>query len=368
MGLRMFDLTINLAGLPCHVVVEAGVRRHIGERLRDVTSATRICVVTDDRVGPLYADGVRDSMTAVGFDVADHVVPAGEASKSVHEWNRLHERLAEIELARDGMILALGGGVVSDLAGFAAATWLRGVAFAICPTTLEADVDAAIGGKTGINLRAGKNLVGAFHQPRIVAVDPEFLTTLDARDVRAGLAESVKHGLVFSEAHLARHERDADAILRLDPAVLVALIRENIRIKAAVVEADAREQSDRRILLNFGHTIGHAIESCSDYGYRHGECVALGMLAACRISAERGIADEGLCDRLGALLTRLGLPSVLDKSPPPIEEILESIRRDKKVRSGRVRFVLLEGVGKPRICDDVSDGEIRAAYDSLIAG
>ena len=361
----MFDFTIKLPGEVSQILVEAGVCGRIGQVLAEVVPPGRLCLVTDARVGPLYADSVEGALSSAGFHVVRHTVPAGEGSKSLEEAGRLYESLARQELGRDGLLLALGGGVVSDLTGFVAATWLRGVDFVICPTTLEADVDAAIGGKTGINLPAGKNLVGAFHQPRLIAVDPDCLSTLDPRDVRAGLAESVKHGLVFSEEFLRYHEENAEAILRLDAGVIRSLILRNIRIKAGIVEEDAREQTGRRILLNFGHTVGHAIERCTAYRYRHGECVALGMLAACRLSATRGILDGGVVGRLERLLTTLGLPRTL-RDPPPFDEILGCVRKDKKVLAARVRFVLLENVGQPVVCDDVSDDEIRVAYDSLI--
>jgi 3-dehydroquinate synthase len=363
----MFDLSINLPGEASQVLVESRVRDRIGQVLAEIVSPGRVCLVTDSRVGPLYADPLEASLGSAGFDVVGHTVPEGEASKSLDEAGRLYESLARQELGRDGLLVALGGGVVSDLTGFVAATWLRGVDFAICPTTLEADVDAAIGGKTGINLPAGKNLVGSFHQPRLIAVDPDCLATLDPRDVRAGLAESVKHGLVFSEAFLGWHEENVDAILGLDAEVIRSLILRNIRIKAGVVESDARERTGRRILLNFGHTIGHAVERCAGYRYRHGECVALGMMAACRLSAARGLLDAAAVERVERLLASLGLPCAL-RDPPPLDDILGCIRKDKKAVSARVRFVLLEGVGRPVVCDDVSDEEIRAAYDSLIEG
>jgi len=253
---------------------------------------------------------------------------------------------------------------VSDLAGFVAATWLRGVRFAICPTTLEADVDASIGGKTAVNIDAGKNLVGAFHQPVLVAVDPDCLKTLDPRDVRAGMAESIKHALLFSEEFLSWHEKHGDAILALEPGTIAELIGRNVRFKADVVREDTLEQAGRRMLLNFGHTVGHAIESCCGYAYRHGECVALGMLAACRLSHSLGLLGARDVDRVQTLLDRFGLPTVLAESVD-WRRIITRLRNDKKVRAGKVRLVLLEGIAQPVIRADVPEKALRQAYDSL---
>jgi 3-dehydroquinate synthase len=262
--------------------------------------------------------------------------------------------------------VAIGGGVVSDLAGYVAATWMRGIRFVIFPTTLEADVDAAIGGKTAVNLPQGKNLVGAFHQPTFVGIDPECLRTLPARDLRAGLAESVKHALLRSVDFLAWHESRIDDILSLDGETLVELIRTNVQIKGDIVQRDAQERGNLRVLLNLGHTVGHAIESCCAYRLRHGECVSLGMVAACRIARAVGLLDEGTVSRVTTLLSRIGLPIELPERLD-VGGVFDVMRSDKKILGGKVRLVLLEAVGRPVVRDDIPETVVREAFESLLS-
>jgi len=364
----MFELETDLGRRRSKVAVGLDILSRVGSLLRECdpgATGRQAGLVTDSRVGPLYGDVVRESLRAAGFELFVHQVPVGETSKAFAVAQALYQVLADHHVGRDGILIALGGGVVSDLTGFAAGTWMRGIRFAILPTTLEADVDASIGGKTAVNLPAGKNLVGVFHQPFLVAIDPKCLSTLDARDVRAGLAESIKHALITSEEFLAWHEDRAGAILSLHEETMAELIRTNVQVKAGIVERDALEQTHTRMLLNFGHTIGHAIESCSDYSLRHGECVALGMLAACRLSVELGWLGVAVAERVEALLGRLGLPTVM---PTPIEavRITESIRCDKKARGGKAQFVVLEGVGRPVVRDDIPEALVAEAYESLL--
>ncbi len=262
------------------------------------------------------------------------------------------------------MILALGGGVISDLGGFAAATWMRGIRFAICPTTLESAIDASIGGKTAVNLPGAKNLVGAFHSPVLVATDPTCLSTLEPLDVSAGMAESIKHALIADAEFLVWHETHAEAIRKLDETVLTELILRNVRIKCGVVARDPFEQSGDRMVLNFGHTIGHAIEANCGNALRHGACVALGMLAACRLSQALGLVASTLVDRVAALLARYELPTQLERAHDT-DTLLESVHKDKKARGKTVRFVLLEDVGRPVIREDVSQQQMREAIESL---
>ena len=233
------------------------------------------------------------------------------------------------------------------------------------PTSREADSDASMGGKPASNVPGGKNLVGAFHQPMLVVVDPACLDTLDPRDVRAGMAESIKHALISSETVLQWHEANADAILTLERATIRELILRNLRVKADIVSGDAHERTGRRILLNFGHTIGHAIEACCGFALRHGECVALGMLAVQRLSHSLGILDAAIVERTERLLDRFSLPTTLVE-PIDVETILSTMRYDKKVRGGTSRFVLLEAVGKPIVRADVPEDQVRKAYESLL--
>lgn len=386
----MSDFRINFDLNQTEIAVRLNVLREVGslarslarEEDRSLTVAVRnavaarnasaarnagpqAVVITDERVAEIYGATLLESLKLADFQTLEYRIKPGEASKSLTVVGDIYRFLADRTVGRDAVIVALGGGVVSDLAGFVAATWMRGVRFVVCPTTLEADIDASIGGKTAINIPGGKNLVGAFHQPILVAVDPACLGTLDPRDVRAGLAESVKHALISSAEFLAWHEINVNEILTLDHARLTELILRNLRIKAGIVEQDAHEQTGLRMHLNFGHTIGHAIEECCGFALRHGECVSLGMVAACRLSHETGSLDASTVTRVGALLERFGLPT---KLPEPIDTdgIMATIRTDKKVRGGAQRFVLLEEVGKPTVRDDIEEQRIRRAYESLL--
>jgi 3-dehydroquinate synthase len=364
------DLQLRVGTAPCDVFVRPEGLAEIGPLLAERVPVGKLLLVTDSNVGPLYAEAAVGSLRAAGFAVKMHTIAAGEASKCLAVAQKIYEQLAGWALARDGVVVALGGGVVSDLAGFIAATWMRGIRFAICPTTLEADVDACLGGKTAVNLPGGKNLVGAFHQPRMILVDPTCLGTLDERDIRAGLAESIKHGLIVDAEFARWHEAQAEAVLARAPAALAELVVRNLRIKAEIVEADAHEQRGRRILLNFGHTVGHAIEDACAYALRHGECVALGMLAAARLSANLGLLPTEGVDTIARLLTLYGLPTqvpaeLVDRCAP--DHLLSIIARDKKASGGKVHFVLLEEIGRTRVTPDVPTDAVREVCASVLA-
>ena len=364
----MFDMTIQAKNGLTNLAVRPGGLNEAGSlllRSLDGQPCPMVAVVTDQTVGPLYVDRVVQSLQDARLATHVHRIESGESSKSLKVLEDVYRFFSGIGLSRDGMVLALGGGVVSDLAGYAAATWMRGVNFAICPTTLEADIDASIGGKTAINIPGGKNLVGAFHQPCCVVIDPNCLNSLDPRDVCAGMAESVKHALIRSDEFLVWHVENADAILTLDKTVMTELILRNLRIKADFVEQDPKEKSGQRMMLNLGHTIGHAIEECCSYSLRHGECVSLGLLAACRMSASLGLLDGTVVDRVETVLTKFNLPTQLVK-PIDTDQILSTIQNDKKKRGNQVRLVLLEDIGRPVIRDDVDEKQIREAYESLI--
>lgn len=366
----MDDFQIQIGSHTTFVKVSQDLLGHIGTELAGrlgLQGGHQVVLITDDHVGPIYAQQVLASLRGTGFCAFEFRLAAGEASKSLKTAEAAYGFLAEHAISRDAVIVALGGGVVSDLAGFVAATWMRGVRFVICPTTLESDVDACLGGKTAVNVPAGKNLVGAFHQPILVAVDPNCLNTLDIRDIRAGLAESIKHALITSEAFLQWHESNLSAILALDAGVLTELIHRNLRIKGRIVEQDALEQTGIRARLNFGHTLGHAIEARCGYRLRHGECVSLGMLAATRISCELGMLDAAISTRLETLLGQAGLPTELTE-PISTDSIIDAIQLDKKARGGRVEFVLLEGIGQPVMRSDVPESLVRKTFEGLLAG
>lgn len=318
-------------------------------------------VVTDVHVAPLYLARVRDGLASLTHDTI--VLPAGETSKTLEHVTRIFETLAAIGASRDCAVIALGGGVIGDLAGFAAASWMRGVDFVQMPTTLLAMVDSSVGGKTGVNLAAGKNLVGAFHQPRAVFADTSTLKTLPAREYAAGLAEVVKYGAIGDAELFAWLEANVDALNARDTSTLAAAIAASCRYKAAVVARDERELGERA-LLNFGHTFGHAIEAADGYGHvLHGEAVAIGMLLAAELSARIGRAAPHDAARLAALLARLNLPTALPRNADP-DALLARMRLDKKNVSGRLRLVLWRQLGQAEIVPDVDEAEVRAVLAS----
>ncbi|MDX1650478.1 MAG: 3-dehydroquinate synthase [Myxococcota bacterium] len=340
---------------PRSVRVELGPRSypiHIGWRtLGDVgpavasaTEASRALLVSVPPVARRYGAAVTRSLRHAGVRVHRFVVPDGERSKSVARARELWEGMLEAGADRSSVVVALGGGVVGDLAGFVAATLLRGLPFVQVPTSLLAMVDSSVGGKTGINVPRGKNLVGAFHQPRLVWMDASVLRSLPPRQRAAGLAELIKHAAIADADLFARLEADLDRVRELEPGPLLAALERSCAIKAAVVARDERE-AGARMLLNFGHTLGHAVEALAGYrGVLHGEAVAMGMAFAARRSEGLGLAPSGTADRLEALLARAGLRTVLPDRPR--RAYLRAISADKKRRDARIRFVVLRGIGK----------------------
>jgi len=364
----MLDFSVNAGSHKTRVAVGPNALLEVGSLLTQVlqaNSSRHVAIVADRRVAALHGERLIGSLSRAGYRVCEHRIDPGEGSKNLSTLGELYAYLKAQEIGRDAVVVALGGGVVSDLAGLAAATWMRGIDWVVCPTTMEADLDACLGGKTGIDLPGGKNLVGAFHHPILVVVDPTCLDTLDPRDVRAGLAESVKHALIDSSDFLAWQEAHVSSILALDEAVTTDLIIRNLRIKAGVVELDPREHTGARMMLNFGHTIGHAIEDCCQYDLRHGECVSLGMVAACRLSQALDLLDVTVVDRVEALLRLLGLPTRLDR-PIEFKRIAATMQCDKKARGGNAQFVLLEGIGQPVVRGDVPYDAICRAYEYLL--
>jgi 3-dehydroquinate synthase len=344
--------------------VELGPRSypvHVGQglladtaQLRGLMHGRQVLVVTNDVVAPLYLSHIEPALA--GLRVAVETLADGEVHKTLASAGRLFSALARLGAQRDATIVALGGGVIGDLAGFAAACWMRGVPFVQIPTTLLAQVDASVGGKTAVNLPEGKNLVGAFHQPAGVICDIDTLATLPDREFRAGLAEVVKYGAIRDAEFFAWLEQHADALVSRDAQALMEAVARSVTHKAEVVAADERE-AGARALLNFGHTFGHALEAAG--GYRellHGEAVAVGMLQAATLSARLGLADDAAAGRLEALLRALGL----DTRPPPHAPatLLEFMRLDKKALSERLRLVLWRGVGQAEVAADVPDDAV----------
>ncbi|RPE80988.1 3-dehydroquinate synthase [Vulcaniibacterium tengchongense] len=323
-------------------------------------------IVSDAHVAPLYADRVEATLRTArpGVQVARFVIPAGEREKTLARFLECLDALAALGATRDAAVVALGGGVVGDLAGFAAACWMRGIDVLQLPTTLLAMVDSSVGGKTGVDLPQGKNLVGAFHPPRAVIADTATLRTLPERERRAGLAEVVKYGAIFEASFLDWLEHHAQALLRGDDAALSEAIARSCRYKAEVVARDPYEHGDRA-LLNFGHTFGHAIEAEQGYAgagsraLNHGEAVAVGMVLAARLSAALGRGSEADAQRLRALLARLGLPTDLPAGLDP-QALLARMRLDKKAEAAGLRFILWDGVGEARIVSGVPEDAVLA--------
>lgn len=319
--------------------------------------ARKVLVVHDSGIPDDYHRQVLAALA--GRQVASFRITAGERSKSLDSYSGVMSALAQMNAGRDALVVALGGGVVGDLAGFAAATWMRGIGFVQVPTTLLAMVDSSVGGKTGINLPQGKNLVGAFHQPRAVLIDTNTLDTLPERELRAGLAEVVKYGAIGDSVFFAWLEQHVDALLARDPVALTHAIATSVRHKAAIVVRDEHE-SGERALLNFGHTFGHALEAATQYAtWLHGEAVAIGMIQAARLSTRLAMAPAGDGHRLTRLLERFGLPITApgsaDTSP---QALLELMRLDKKATAAGLRFVLWRGIGQALLVDGVADADV----------
>ena len=329
-------------------------------RWREILTG-RVLIVTDQTVAGHYLQALIQTTAESG--PAELILPPGEQSKTAEQWLAIIDKLAAIGAQRDATVLALGGGVIGDLAGFAAASYMRGIRIVQAPTTLLAQVDAAVGGKTGFNLPAGKNLVGAFHQPAAVMIDVEPLATLDQRDYRAGLAEVVKYGAIRDADFIGWLETHSLDLLRRRADVLEQTVARAVQHKIDVVEADERE-SGQRALLNFGHTFGHAIETATGYEQlRHGEAVAIGMCLAVRLGARRGELEQSEATRLVDLIEALGLPTRLPDGLEP-SALLDHMYLDKKNRAGRIRLILLDALGTARIRDDVDPNHLLELLES----
>src|SRR5437870_5776648 len=336
-------ICVDLAERSYEVVVQDGLLDRIGEFLVPFKLGPETVIVTNPVVGQLYGARVARGLRAVGLKPTVLALPDGERTKSLRWVAQVLNALLRRRYERKAWLVALGGGVIGDLAGFAASIYLRGIPFAQVPTTLVAQVDARIGGKTGVNHLLGKNLIGTFYQPKLVLIDPGVLRTLPPREYRAGLAEVIKYGVIADAEFFAFLERDMDQILKMEPARLYRVIRTSCAIKAAVVSEDERE-GDRRRILNFGHTVGHALETMGSYRrYKHGEAVAIGMVVAARLAERLGLADARVGTRIRALIERTGLPA--DLPPRSTSALIRPMRQDKKVQDTRIHFVLPDRIG-----------------------
>ena len=322
------------------VYVEPGVLARLEALVADHLDTARTALIADSNGFALLQSGRLGRNPWTGRSLT---FPAGEASKTREQWARLTDTLLADGYGRDSGIIALGGGVAGDLAGFVAATYMRGLPYLQVPTSLLAMLDASVGGKTGVDTPEGKNLIGAFHPPAAVVADPRALVTLPERDYRGGMAEAVKHGLIADGEYFGWIEAEADALLRRDETALTRLVRRSVEIKAEVVSGDERE-TGRRAILNAGHTVAHALERVTDYALPHGEAVALGLVAEATLAEAIGVAPSGLARRVSALLTRLGLPVRLEQAVDP-GRLIAAMASDKKNRSARLRFALPSRLG-----------------------
>jgi 3-dehydroquinate synthase len=342
------------------VKIGHGLLKSLGAEAAELGLGKACAVISDTNVATLYVVRVLHSLVAAGFQPVSVTVPAGEKSKSMEKAEWVCERMIEAGMDRKAWVLALGGGVVGDLAGFVAAIYYRGVALVQAPTTIVAQVDSAVGGKTGVNSRTGKNLIGAFHQPRLVLADVETLATLPEREFNEGFAEVIKHGAIRDRTLL-------DAVASLDRGNLGPIIRRNVEIKAAIVAADEEERTGERALLNFGHTIGHGIEAAAGYGrLLHGEAISLGLVAACGLSVRKAGLNQAEADLVTALLERFKLPIRLP-ADIPIDAIMAALKSDKKFEEGKIRFVLCPRLGEAFVSKDVTMDDVREAVEWLSA-
>lgn len=334
---------VDLTGRGYDILIQEGLIDRAGEYLLTLTNGPEAIVVTNAVVRRLYGSRLLRGLKAAGFRPTVLCLPDGERTKSLKWVSAILDELVRHRYERKTVLLALGGGVIGDLAGFAASVYLRGIPFMQVPTTLVAQVDSSIGGKTGVNHPLGKNLIGSFYQPKLVLSDPGVLRTLPAREYRAGLAEVIKYGVIADAVFFEFLEGNMSRILDLDPAVVQRIIRTSSAVKATVVSEDERE-GDRRRILNFGHTLGHALETVTKYRrYTHGEAVAIGMVVAARLAAHLGLADTHVAGRIRDLVCMTGLP---DRLPVyPAAALLRAMRQDKKVRDRRIHFVLPDRIG-----------------------
>jgi 3-dehydroquinate synthase len=330
------------------IVIAPGLLDRAAELIAAAAPAHRYAVISDSNVGPLYAARLVAQLACVGGAEPPCIIPAGEAHKTRDTWAEVTDRLLDSGLGRDSAIIALGGGVLCDLAGFVAATFMRGVPVVHIPTTLLAMIDASIGGKTGVDTAHGKNLVGAFHRPSAVLIDPQVLDTLPLPELRSAMAEALKHGAIADAAHFEWLSREAPHLLaeaprKRDVLALNHVIEKSIRLKVGVVAADEREMGARKA-LNFGHTIGHAIEQLSGYALRHGEAVGVGMLLETTASERAGMTEAGTADRIRDALASVGLPTARPTGPSA-QTVLETMRLDKKSRAGALEFAVPLRIG-----------------------
>jgi 3-dehydroquinate synthase len=356
----MHVVRVELKERSYFIWIELGLLHHLGEFFAQYRLGSRAAIITDETVARLYGEQTERSLHRSGIETFLFSVRPGEEQKTLSMAEQLYTHLLKAGLDRHATIVALGGGVIGDLAGFVASTLLRGITYIQIPTTLLAQVDSSVGGKTGVNHTLGKNLIGTLYQPRFVLIDPAVLKTLPKREMWSGLAEVVKYGLIRDLALFKRLEAELENLAN-NPERLIEVIARCCAMKAAIVAADERETRQRKI-LNFGHTIGHAIEAASAYQLRHGEAIAWGMLAAARLSHKKTAFSSSQLERIEGLLQRLPKPSLANLS---LKTLMDLVRRDKKAHTGCVQFVLLRALGDPVLCDAITESDVQETLQTL---
>ena len=339
----MSILSVNLTDNSYDIVIERGTLASLGQRCLTIGLKGMAAVISNPTVAALYGAAVQETLAAAGFTVVHIEIPDGEEYKNSATLNHVYDALLASGVDRSSFIVALGGGVVGDVAGYAAATWMRGIPFVQVPTTLLAQVDSSVGGKTGIDHPKGKNLIGAFYQPRLVLIDVNTLASLDQRQFRAGLAEVIKYGVVIDHSFFEYIEKNSAAILAKDPDVLIEIILRSCQLKAQVVEFDEKE-AGLRAILNYGHTLGHAFESISNYRFLvHGEAVAIGMVLAAKVSVANGLCSDEDFFRIYSLIVKCGLPVEIPHYDR--QQLIDAVAADKKSKGGNITFICNQGIG-----------------------
>ena len=358
----MPNITVDLPQDSYKIVIAPGSLSQLGEQMQQLNLGKKVLVISNPEIFGHYGDTCLKSLESAGFETYTHLIPAGESHKHLQSIQKVYDTALTNHLERSSTFVALGGGVIGDMTGFSAATWLRGVNFVQVPTSLLAIVDASVGGKTGVNHPQGKNLIGAFYQPKLVAIDPDLLRTLPPREFRAGMAEVIKYGVIWDEDLFTKleHYPQLDTLDRVGGELLETMVTRSCQAKAEVVSQDEKE-AGLRAILNYGHTIGHAVESLTNYKqFVHGEAVAIGMVAAGKIAVEMGLWTAESAKRQDALIAKTGLPTDIPSSVAT-EAILKAIQSDKKVKAGKVRFILPTAIGKATITDKVTPEIIQKA-------
>jgi 3-dehydroquinate synthase len=346
------------------VFIDNGSLPQLGSVIKRHLTVSKVALITNDTVGDLYGDIIRNSLRAADIEVVTAEVPDGEEYKSLEWAGKLFDVLVEASLTRHSGVIALGGGVIGDLAGFVAATFMRGISYIQVPTSLIAQVDSSVGGKTAVNHPRGKNLIGAFHQPKLVFIDVNVLKTLPEREFKSGLAEVIKHGVIMDRELFEYMESNSSKILALDMSSVEQIVSRSCKDKATIVQQDEKERNIRAI-LNYGHTVGHSIEAVTNYGrFRHGEAVSIGMVVAARIAVNMELMDEEDAVRQHELLDKYGLPTTFPDLD--IDMILNSIRYDKKFKEGgKPRFILPKGIGNAIVVENITYQQIRKAIEEV---